>query len=153
MQDIQLVASGERWIGYGIYPFASAIRQLMDRASDDLVMTVYIISDNEIAKSLKGALDRGVSVEIFIYDNPSLQTPMFDRILALGEEYDHVRIHALKNEVLHAKVLVTDALNVLLGSANPTFSGMVTNYELGVLVESGHIAQKILALLWRLKTK
>ncbi|MBU0756659.1 MAG: phospholipase D family protein, partial [Nanoarchaeota archaeon] len=65
--------------------------------------------------------------------------------------YDYLKIYRIKNEVLHAKVLVADGETTLVGSANPTFGGMVRNYELGFLVEDQKISHKILTILGRLK--
>jgi len=48
----------------------------------------------------------------------------------------------IENDILHAKVLVADGYEVLVGSANPTFGGMVKNYEIGLLVDDVAIAQK-----------
>ncbi len=56
----------------------------------------------------------------------------------------------MSDEVVHAKVIVVDERKVLIGSANPTFSGFFTNYELGLVIESVEIAQKITLLLRRL---
>ena len=69
----------------------------------------------------------------------------------LSKEYRYLRIHTISDEVLHAKVLIVDGDRVLAGSANPTFGGMVKNYEPGFLVKDGRIAQKVLTLLRRLK--
>ena len=153
MAGIQLVASGEKWIGYGISSFSSAIENLMDSSTDELVMTVYVITDKMIIDKLTRALDRGVSVNIFINDSPDQKTKMMERVIRLSQEYSHLGVHLIKDKMLHAKVLVADMQRVLMGSANPTFKGMVTNYEMGVLIEDGQIAGEIVTLLWKLKTK
>jgi cardiolipin synthase len=153
MTDIQLVASGEKWTGYGIRSFSSAVENLLDSSIDELVMTVWIITDSMITENLIRALDRGVSVNVFINDSPDQKTEMREKVIRLGEEYGHLGVHLIKDERLHAKVLVADTRWVLVGSANVTFTGMVKNYEMGVMFEDGDIAGEIVRLLWRLKPK
>jgi cardiolipin synthase len=122
----------------------------MDSAKKELAMTVFVISDTEILSAIERALNRGVFVQIFMYDNPETDKFFFDHLLGLRENYKHAGIYVIKGNVLHAKVLVSDARRVLIGSANPTFSGMVKNYEMGLIVEDSSVAQKVLTLLWRL---
>ena len=124
----------------------------MSVAEKEIVMTAYVISDMKVVDSVKNALERGISVEIFIYlPDSSQRTSAVNEIFKLSKEYRYLRIHTISDEVLHAKVLIVDGDRVLVGSANPTFGGMVKNYELGFLVKDGRIAQKVLTLLRRLK--
>jgi len=154
MGDICIVATGERWVGYGIRSFSSVTKELMDSAKKELLMTVYVLTDTNTVSNIRGALERGVSVEIFIYSPDSFQkNQAVDEILRLEEEYDYLRIHRIEDKILHAKVLITDNRKILTGSANLTFGGMVRNYELGFLVEDAKIAQKAIRLLRRLEVK
>ena len=126
----------------------------MNHAERELVMTVYVISDMNIVKNIKNALERDTFVEIFIYlPDASYRTGATNEIFKLKDEYGHLTIHLIRDEILHAKILVADGRRVLAGSANPTFRGMMKNYELGFLVEDGKITQRILTMLRRLPAK
>ncbi|MHC1611316.1 MAG: phospholipase D family protein [Candidatus Methanospirareceae archaeon] len=152
MLEITIVSTGEKWVGYGFRSFSSVIEEMMSIAEKEIVMTAYVISDMKVVDSVKNALERGISVEIFIYlPDSSQRTSAVNEIFKLSKEYRYLRIHTISDEVLHAKVLIVDGDRVLAGSANPTFGGMVKNYELGFLVKDGRIAQKVLTLLRRLK--
>ena len=152
MSEITIVSTGEKWVGYGFRSFSSVIEEMMSVAEKEIVMTAYVISDMKVVDSVKNALERGISVEIFIYlPDSSQRTSAVNEIFKLSKEYRYLRIHTISDEVLHAKVLIVDGDRVLAGSANPTFGGMVKNYELGFLVKDGRIAQKVLTLLRRLK--
>jgi len=152
MLEITIVSTGEKWVGYGFRSFSSVIEEMMSVAEKEIVMTAYVISDMKVVDSVKNALERGISVEIFIYlPDSSQRTSAVNEIFKLSKEYRYLRIHTISDEVLHAKVLIVDGDRVLAGSANPTFGGMVKNYELGFLVKDGRIAQKVLTLLRRLK--
>ena len=154
VNKVLAVATGEKWVGYGVRSFSSMIEEIMNCAEKELVMTAYVISDMNIVKNIKNALEKGISVEIFIYlPDPAHRTGATDEILRLKDEYSYLTIHMISDKILHAKVLVADGRKVLAGSANPTFGGMVKNYELGLLVEDGRIAQKILTMLRRLTAK
>jgi len=150
--NIRIVASGEEWVGYGIRSFSSVIEEVISNARKKLVMTIYVLTDMNIVKGLQKALERGISVEIFIYfPSHYPENEAVDEFIKMESRYDYLKIHRIKNEVLHAKVLVADGETALVGSANPTFGGMVRNYELGFLVEDQKISHKILTILWRLK--
>ena len=139
-------------MGYGIRSFSSVIEEVINNARKKLVMTIYVLTDMKIVKGLQKALERGISVEIFIYFPSQYQeNEAVDEIIKMESMYDYLKIHRIKNEILHAKVLVVDGETALVGSANPTFGGMVKNYELGFLVEDQKISHKILTILWRLK--
>ncbi|MBP1910330.1 phospholipase D-like domain-containing protein [Methanolobus bombayensis] len=152
--EIVPVATGEKWVGSGVRSFKSVIRELISTASNELVMTVYVLTSSDIVNDLQKALERGISVEIYLYaegiekENDKVQT-----IIRLQDEYEYLHIYKIQNDMLHAKVLVADGVKVISGSANFTLSGMTKNYELGFLVSDPDIAMKILTLIKRLKSK
>lgn len=148
--DAIIVTSGEKWVGYGFRSFSSVIEEIMHNAQRKIVMTAYIISDIKIIKNLKEPLSKGVSVEIFIYHPESSPSSIIDEIYEMKRYYANLRVDIIRDEILHAKVIIVDESMVLLGSANPTLSGMVKNYELGLFFRDGEIAQRILDLLRRL---
>ena len=151
--DIIPVATGEKWIGYGVRSFQSIIHELISKASNELVMTVYVITSMDIVDDLRNALERGVGVEIYLYsEEKQEENDAVLSILKLKDEFDYLKLYRIKEEMLHAKVLVADGDKVLSGSANFTFSGMFKNYELGFLVNDSTIAMQILTLIKRLKS-
>lgn len=154
MADIIPVATGERWIGYGVRSFQSVIHDLISMASEELVMTVYILTNMDIVNDIKNALERGVGVEIYLYSEEAQEENEAVRsIMQLKNEYRYLRIYWIENKMLHAKVLVADGSKVVSGSANFTTGGMVKNYELGFLVNNPTIALQILTLIKRLNTQ
>lgn len=149
-EELSIVATGEKWIGYGVRSFSSVTAEIMGRAKNELVMTIYMISDMNIVHNIQRSLERGVSATIFIYAPlNSYDRDTIEKLIDLEETYSYLTIHMLEDKVLHAKVLVADGRYVLMGSANATFGGMVKNYELGFFVNDGKIAHKILELLLR----
>lgn len=149
--EVQIVASGEKWVGYGVRSFSSVVEELVNGAREELVMTVYIITDMNVVRNIERALKRGVSVEIFIHPDTAWQNRAVDEIVRLEGEYTYLRIFNVGDRFLHAKVIVADDRRVLAGSANPTFGGLVKNYELGFLVNDREISHSVSAILQRLK--
>lgn len=154
VDDVRIIATGEKWIGYGIRSFSSIIDEMMKSAKKELVLTVYVITDKNVVNNIEKALERGVSVEIFIYiPDQSEENDSIKKLHKLEHGYKYLKINNINNEVLHAKILVIDGYKILVGSANPTFGGLIKNYELGFLVEDGRVAHKILTMLRRLTGK
>ncbi len=151
VSGIIIAATGEKWVGYGIRSFSSLTDEIMNSAQKEIVMTMYVFSDMNVVENLLKALKRGISVEIFIYNpDPLKRYRAIQEIFTMTKNYKTLKIHIINEEVLHAKILIIDNDTVLSGSANPTFGGMVKNYELGFLIKDGIIAQKVLTLLRRL---
>lgn len=148
------VATGEKWVGSGVRSFKSVIRELIYTASNELVMTVYVLTSSDIVNDLQKALERGISVEIYLYaEGIEKENDKVQAIISLQDEYEYLHIYKIQNDMLHAKVLIADGVKVISGSANFTLSGMTQNYELGFLVNDPDIAMKILTLVKRLKSK
>jgi phosphatidylserine/phosphatidylglycerophosphate/cardiolipin synthase-like enzyme len=154
IEEIVPVATGEKWIGYGVRSFKSVINDLISNATNELTLTTYILTDMSIVNKLEKALERGVKVEIYLcVDEFEKKNKALDHILELQSEFRYLKIYRIEEEILHAKVLVADGSKVLSGSANFTFSGMTNNYELGFLVEDHSIALQILQLIKKLGEK
>lgn len=147
---VQIVATGDKWIGYGVKTTASAIQELIDNSKKSLLLTIYIISEGNILNKLKRALNRGVKVEVFIQDDKEFYQSIMDNLLELQKKYDHIKIFSCSEELMHAKVLISDKKEVIIGSANLTRSGLSNNYELGILLEDRRIAYELETIIKRL---
>jgi len=89
---------------------------------------------------LEGALEKGVRVTAVLNAYEGNSRPLLSRLQALGEKHLHARVFVYSDEEsgpLHAKVLVADRKRAVVGSANLSWGGMVTNDEIGLLVEDG----------------
>lgn len=140
-------------MGYGIRSISSTVCEMIDSTKENLSLTIYSVSDQVIIKRIRKALERGITVEVFIYypEDPTFANSAKE-ITSLEERYSNLTIHKIRNEVLHAKVIVSDGMRVITGSANVTYAGMVTNYELALMLEDQEVAYQILTLLRKLVT-
>ena len=151
--DITPVATGDAWIGYGVRSFRSVINELIANAKSELIMTVYVLTNREIVEDIKGALDRGVAVAIYLYqdDKKIPESEAVNCIFELKKEFPYLTINPVNNKVLHAKIIVADGKKVLVGSANLTISAMISNYELGFLVDDARVAGKVIELIQKMR--
>jgi len=150
--NITPVATGDAWIGYGVRSSGSVVSELIVNANIELVMTAYLLTNHEIVKEIKEALDRGVSVVIYLYDDGKkiTETEAVCSIFKLKQEFPYLKINIVKDRVLHAKILVADGKKVLVGSANLTHSAMTSNYELGFLIEDAGVSGQVLELIQKM---
>lgn len=145
---MQIIASGDKWIGYGIRTFPAVVKELIDKSEKSIIITIYMISDKIIIDNIKNALKRNVLVELFIYyPTPEINFNATNELSELTGRYTNLRIHKVEKKMLHAKVLVVDYKYLMIGSANLTFGGMIKNYELGVLIEDKEIASEVASLI------
>lgn len=149
-QDIQIVATGKKWIGDGVRTTSSVINEMIDSTEDSLLLTVFIISNESILKQIIKALDKGISIDILINKDNELQNFILDELIDLEKNYNHLNIYQIFDAFLHAKVMISDYKKVLIGSANLTNAALITNYELGLMVENPEIAYKLEGIIRRL---
>lgn len=151
--NIVPVATGDAWIGYGVRSFRSVISELITNSRSKLIMTAYVLTNIEIVEEIRGALNRGVVVEIYLYDDGKeiTQTEAVHKIIKMKQEFPYLDVTIIKNKVLHAKVIISDSRMVLVGSANLTLPAMVSNYEVGVLIEDTSIAGKLTDLIYKMR--
>lgn len=141
--EIEIVATGEKWEGKDVRATSEVIKELIKSTNNSLILTAFILSDENVFDQLQMALDRGISVDLFI-NNPNKRISRFiDDIIQLEKEYINLKVYMIKDVVFHSKVLVSDGKQVLIGSANFTKSGLLTNYELGVLIKNPKTAFEI----------
>ena len=152
--DVKILATGDKWVGNGIRAFSETTKELIDRTQDSLSLTIFALSDDQIIEKLRLALERGVSVEIYLnYSSTSISEEYLRKLKELENKYLNLNVFRVENNVLHSKVIISDMKKAIVGSANTTFAGMVTNYELGVEIDIPAIAHKLEMLLRRLRER
>jgi len=136
--------------------YEPAVIHLLDNAKESIVMSMYILKPNEsgpvylLVKDLEEALDRGVSVEIYLNTRPDH-----------GMSPSDITIHPLQALIkkgakiykftpslrLHDKLIIVDSRYVVDGSMNWSVSAIKSNYESAVLIDSPELAKDKLVRL------
>ena len=65
--SIKVVASGKKWIGSGIISTSTVVEELINKSKTSLLITSYVLSNYNIINLIKNALERGITIDLFIY--------------------------------------------------------------------------------------
>lgn len=139
MPDFEIVVSGLTWMGGGVGSIESAIEEILSKTKREILMTAYSIGKAErVFHLLHMALARGVVVHIVINRFEKQHGSVRRRLENLQKTFPHLYLYSFQpdNERgdLHAKILISDRTVAIIGSSNLSYSGMVVNHELAVLI-------------------
>lgn len=141
--------------------YEPAIIELLDNAKESIILSMYIIKPDEkpvalLMNDLAEALDRGVSVEIYINtreDRGVESKKVLQRHLdALTQKGAKIYKFTPRYR-LHDKLIIVDSRYVVDGSMNWSVSAIKTNYESAVLIDSPELAKTKLIRLRRFPLK
>jgi cardiolipin synthase len=155
MSKVQIVVSGLGWMGGGIGSIESAIQELLENAQDEILLTAYSIGNaDHIFDLLDSALARGVRVRMVVNRFSEQHDSVQYRLTQLQKKYPHFHLHQFlpdgERGDLHAKVLVLDRKQALVGSSNLSYNGMVLNHELAVVLRDPEAASQVATAIDRL---
>jgi cardiolipin synthase len=130
----------------GIRGMEPTIKEIIQSATSELQVIAYVFTPQaiEILNLIERAAEAGIRVTIVV-NNLSNQNPLIQeklRKIALIENALIVDFVHEKRRQLHAKVIIADRKVALVGSANFTWGGLYSNYEVGIKVE-GEAAWKL----------
>ncbi len=121
------------------------IQSLIEGAKNSLWLEQSTLLDDDVTDRLVAAARRGVDVR-FIgplrQDEDDFARANQERLRAAGGQ-----VALLVDPLVHAKVIVADEQQALIGSINLTYSSMDLNREMGVLTEDAGVLQRLLATL------
>lgn len=147
-----IVVTGTGWIGGGAGSIASALDEILTDARTEIHVSAFSFTsraDRPLA-GIAEALDRGIEVRMVI-DHLGNQTPSVQaRLRRLARAHRHMYLYDyIGAGELHAKVVVADRRRALIGSSNLSQRGLMSNHELGVVVD-GPDAASAAAMIDRL---
>jgi phosphatidylserine/phosphatidylglycerophosphate/cardiolipin synthase-like enzyme len=108
------------------------VLRLIDGATDTIHLEAMYLRDRELTEALLAAIDRGVGVRA-LFNDPSFDvgdaTEGARRLTDAGAE-----VRRRPDRFIHAKVVVADGQQALVGSANFSFHGVDRNREAGIVL-------------------
>ncbi len=154
---VNVVVTGTEWMGSGVGSIETVIADLFKTVISELHISAYAISNSSdlFFEWLEKALQRGVKVKILINRLDEQPFEVRGRLKNLLIKYPHFFLYEFKsteNVDLHAKVIAIDHKKALVGSSNLSKRGLITNFEMGLLVE-GPVANTITNTLEKLVLK
>lgn len=134
---LQVLPSGA---DYPIESFQALLTwQIAQARSEAIIVTPYLIPDESLLAGLRTAVLRGVDVRIIVSAAVDqwlvrlAQESYYVELLRAG-----VRIHAYRNELLHAKNVRIDSQLGILGSSNVDIRSFQLNEEISLLLFDPH---------------
>lgn len=149
-----MVVTGVAWMGHGVGSVESSIERLFREAEREIALTVYAIYSRVdlLFDWMETALSRGIQVTVIVNRLNQQPPAPASELRRLAARYGHMRLYSFNPEEesdLHAKVVVVDRRVALIGSSNLSKRGLLTNYEMAVVI-SGPAAETAGAALDRL---
>lgn len=139
------------WVGLNKDNTFGAFKELLSCSNSEILMSFYQIKINtkfkptlvnKLVEIIYSKILKGVSVKIILNDNfyiPSLRLisrTAYKKLLGIGAE---VRLYP-RSKMLHSKLIVVDSRITFLGSQNLTNTGIGSNSETGLILNSKEIA-------------
>lgn len=150
--NVEVAVTGTDWLGAGLRSIDTALRELLEGAQDEVMLTAYSIGPQEdrIFKLIEASLARGVRITFVVNRLTSQPPTATQRLRALASTFGHFHlIDYCPDDAtgdLHAKVVVVDRRSALVGSSNLSFRGFVTNHEIAVIMSGPEAAQVGMAI-------
>jgi cardiolipin synthase len=126
-----------------------AVMRALAGARRFVFIEMYVLTDHQALEDLVAAARRGVAVFVLLDPGQDLNQAALVRIRAGGGA---ARFYRSSGEKLHAKAMVVDGAEIIVGSANWTRSGFTRNHELDADIRDAAIANAALARMeldWR----
>lgn len=142
MKDTEIVATGPELIGLGYRAIEPVIEEMLLNAKRwiHIMSFVFTPSAMHILELLEVAAQKGVDIKIVINRLGRQDKGIRYRLEQLKATYpDYVTLVDFRDpnkRQLHAKVLVIDRKIAFVGSANLSWGGMTSNYEIGIIVHN-----------------
>ncbi|MDA7954781.1 MAG: phospholipase D family protein [Nitrosopumilus sp.] len=147
---IGIGVSGKHWIGGYEQTARSLIASSLSEAKKSIRITTYSMGEkseelDEIFNIIKSKLNSGVEIQLIINRLWSTTDYAKNWLDALKHknfkllDYDPDK----KTENLHAKIIIIDSIDIIIGSANMSKSGMSANHEIMLKIRGGEFASRI----------
>ncbi len=127
---------------------ATAIVSYISKAREAVYIEAYAFTWRDLAQTLASLAQRGVQIYVVLSGNVYGGIPTTEKQLV--QYLQQSGVHVAYNydfRFVHAKAFVIDNKTVILGSINPTYSGVTNDLGLDVVVENSTLARQIAAII------
>ena len=127
---------------------SSYIITLLQGAKKAVYIEVYELTYSELAKTLEDLASRGVQVYLVLSANVYGGVPSTEKELVQEMEASGVNVTFLSGfNYVHSKVFVIDNETVILGSINPTYSGLRKDLGVDLVIHNSTIAEAFASVI------
>ena len=158
LTKLEILGTGSAFMKQGIRSTEPVIEEIIMQASKEIQILAYVFTVKaiHILNEVEHAAKKGIRITIIVNDLPSQNEVIKSKLRTMQASFPHVHVLNFSDDKtkrqLHAKIVVVDRKTAVIGSANFSWGGMYSNYELGMMVE-GKPAWKIAQLVDSLKTE
>lgn len=149
IDHVSIAVTGLAWLGSGAPSVQQEMIALARSTKREITLCAYSVTAAALPlfSEIRETVEQGTAATIIV-NGFSTQSPDVKAYLteAAGRYGDHWRLFDFEptkpQTDLHAKIMVVDRAAALVGSANLSFHGMVSNHELAVIIR-GPTAERI----------
>jgi cardiolipin synthase len=156
LDRVSLAVTGLAWLGSGIPSVEQEMTTLVKGARREIALCAYSITAGALTllREIRDVVSQGVTatliVNAFNRQPADVQMYLRDAARALPDRWKLLDFAPTSGTAeLHAKILAVDRTVALVGSANLSFHGMVSNHEMALVVR-GPTAEDIAVRIDRL---
>lgn len=149
MNDVEILVTGPKIMKGGTRGTEPVIEELIKNADREIQLVAYLFTSSAIhlLELIKQSAEKGIKITIIVNDFNSQEKIIRNELIKLSKIYPHVKIYNfIEQKPLHAKIIVADRKKAIVGSANFSWSGMYTNYEIGIAI-TGESAWKLAQII------
>jgi phosphatidylserine/phosphatidylglycerophosphate/cardiolipin synthase-like enzyme len=137
VSEVTLLVTGRLFGGRGFRGVMPVMEELIHTAERELHIMAYVVSRtaDPILRAIETAVRRGIRLTCVLNQIPGEDLELREYLLQLQSEFPHLTCRVFEDSdrgQLHAKVLVADRRQAVVGSANFTWSGLTVNHEIGI---------------------
>ncbi|KUO83807.1 MAG: cardiolipin synthase [Thermoproteus sp. CIS_19] len=127
---------------------ATAILTYISNAQKAVYIEAYALTWRELAQALASLAREGVQVYVVLSGNVYGGVPTTERQLVDYLKNNGVYVaYNYDFKYVHTKTFVVDNRTVIIGSINPTYSGVTSDIGLDVVVQNSTLAQEIATII------
>lgn len=154
MTEPKLLATGPELLRLGVRGVEPVLQEVVEGAQQELQMVAYVVPPSAIPllDLVRSTANRGTKVCLVVnhFDSqPTLVKRWLTEAAERSPNFEIWNFSPRNQKELHAKICVADRKRGVVGSANFSWGGLVSNYEVGVEVE-GSVAWELSDLVDRL---
>ena len=140
MNKVQILATGPEFLKDGIRGTGPVMEEMIKNSEKEIQIMAYVISSHayKFLDLLESALKREVKITVILNKFEKHNDKIKEKIKKMQKLYRRfiiIDFTGTRNQDLHAKVIVADRKTAIIGSANFSWHGMTSNYEIGVHLE------------------
>lgn len=137
---MEILATGQELISKGVRGFEPVMEETVKSAQKEIQVVAYLITKQglKLLDLLESAAERGIKVTVIVNRLNGQDVLVTERLARASSRYGYFKVLNFtdkKGRQLHAKIVIVDRRKALVGSANFSWGGMFSNYEIGLFIQ------------------